>query len=76
MRTITTVVFSRLSQAQHITQVRQAAERGLDRIPRQAAALSLKYVSYDGDRGRATVDPEGRFANPYLDRVLGKVAAA
>jgi L-gulono-1,4-lactone dehydrogenase len=30
----------------------------------------------DFRRVRTDVDPAGRFANPYLDRVLGKVAAA
>jgi L-gulono-1,4-lactone dehydrogenase len=36
-----------------------------------AAALASRYPRFgDAVRLRAEVDPEGRFANPYLDRVL------
>jgi L-gulonolactone oxidase len=37
-----------------------------------AATLRARYPLFDAVRAvRATVDSEGRFANPYLDRVLG-----
>ena len=42
-----------------------------------AERLGSLYPGFsDFCRVRAEVDPEGRFANPYLDRVLGSVTAA
>jgi FAD-linked oxidoreductase len=39
-----------------------------------AATLAPRYPRWDAFRQvRARLDPEGRFTNPYLDRVLGKV---
>ncbi|WP_199440630.1 D-arabinono-1,4-lactone oxidase [Umezawaea beigongshangensis] len=39
-----------------------------------AAVLRERYPHFDDFRRvRAAVDPEGRFTNPYLDRVLGRV---
>jgi FAD-linked oxidoreductase len=39
-----------------------------------AASLAPRYPGWDRFReARRRVDPEGRFANPYLDRVLGPV---
>ncbi|GAB3438303.1 D-arabinono-1,4-lactone oxidase [Actinophytocola sediminis] len=39
-----------------------------------AAALRTRYPRFDDFRAvRARVDPGGTFANPYLERVLGKV---
>ncbi len=40
-----------------------------------AAALRERYPRFDDFRRvRSEVDPEGRFANPYCDRVLGSIA--
>lgn len=40
--------------------------------PLDAAALAPRYPRFaDAVRLRAELDPEGRFANPYTDRVLG-----
>jgi len=40
-----------------------------------AAVLRERYPRFDDFTAlRATVDPTGVFANPYLDRVLGKVS--
>ena len=36
-----------------------------------AAADKARQEEADFQRVRARLDPEGRFANPYLDRVLG-----
>ena len=41
-----------------------------------AATLAPRYERWDDFQAvRATLDPTGRFANPYLDRVLGPVGA-
>ena len=41
----------------------------------RAETLAPRYPRWDEfQRVRARLDPEGRFANPYLDRVLGPVA--
>jgi L-gulono-1,4-lactone dehydrogenase len=40
----------------------------------RAETLAARYPRWDDfQRVRARLDPEGRFANPYLDRVLGPV---
>ncbi|MGH9111340.1 MAG: D-arabinono-1,4-lactone oxidase [Acidimicrobiales bacterium] len=40
----------------------------------RAETLASRYPRWDDfQRVRARLDPEGRFANPYLDRVLGSV---
>jgi L-gulono-1,4-lactone dehydrogenase len=40
----------------------------------RAETLAARYPRWDDfQRVRARLDPEGRFANPYLDRVLGSV---
>jgi L-gulono-1,4-lactone dehydrogenase len=40
-------------------------------------ALAPRYPQWDHFQSvRARLDPEGRFSNPYLDRVLGRVRAA
>jgi len=40
----------------------------------RAETLASRYPRWDDfQRVRARLDPEGRFANPYLDRVLGPV---
>ena len=40
-----------------------------------AATLAPRYPRWDAFQAvRAKLDPEGRFANPYLDRVLGPVS--
>jgi L-gulonolactone oxidase len=42
-----------------------------------AETLAARYPEWDAfQQARERVDPEGRFANPYLDRVLGPVRAA
>jgi FAD-linked oxidoreductase len=42
-----------------------------------AATLAPRYSEWDAFQNvRARLDPEGRFSNPYLDRVLGPVRAA
>ena len=42
-----------------------------------AETLAPRYPQWEAFQAvRARVDPEGRFANPYLDRVLGRVRAA
>jgi L-gulono-1,4-lactone dehydrogenase len=39
---------------------------------RDAAALRELYPRFDDfNRVRAEVDPDGRFVNPYITRVLG-----
>jgi L-gulonolactone oxidase len=39
-----------------------------------AETLAPRYPRWDDfQRVRARLDPEGRFANPYLDRVLGPI---
>lgn len=44
---------------------------------RRAEDLAPRHPDWDRfQRVRGSVDPEGRFANPYLDRVLGPVVAA
>jgi L-gulonolactone oxidase len=41
-----------------------------------AATLAGRYPGWDAFQAvRAKLDPEGRFTNPYLDRVLGPVPA-
>jgi L-gulonolactone oxidase len=41
-----------------------------------AATLASRYPEWDAFLdARARIDPEGRFSNPYLDRVLGPVRA-
>jgi L-gulono-1,4-lactone dehydrogenase len=41
-----------------------------------AATLAGRYPGWDAFQAvRAKLDPEGRFANPYLDRVLGPMSA-
>jgi L-gulonolactone oxidase len=41
-----------------------------------AAELAGLYPRFDDFRAvRARLDPEGAFANPYLERVLGRVGA-
>jgi L-gulonolactone oxidase len=41
-----------------------------------AETLAPRYPGWDDvQRVRARLDPDGRFANPYLDRVLGPVGA-
>jgi L-gulono-1,4-lactone dehydrogenase len=41
-----------------------------------AATLAPRYAHWeDFQRVRARLDPEGRFANPYIDRVLGPAVA-
>jgi L-gulonolactone oxidase len=41
-----------------------------------AATLAPRYPRWDAFQSvRAKLDPEGRFANPYLDRVLGPASA-
>jgi L-gulono-1,4-lactone dehydrogenase len=41
-----------------------------------AATLAPRYPRWDDfQRVRARLDPEGRFANPYIDRVLGPAVA-
>jgi L-gulonolactone oxidase len=42
-----------------------------------AAALAPRYPEWESfQNARARLDPEGRFSNPYLERVLGPVRAA
>ena len=42
-----------------------------------AATLAPRYPRWDEFQAlRARLDPDGRFTSPYLDRVLGPVAAA
>jgi L-gulonolactone oxidase len=42
-----------------------------------AQTLASRYPEWEAfQNARARLDPEGRFANPYLDRVLGPVKAA
>jgi len=42
-----------------------------------AETLAARYPQWDAFQSvRARLDPEGRFSNPYLDRVLGPVRAA
>ena len=42
-----------------------------------AESLASRYPRWeDFQRVRARLDPEGRFANPYIDRVLGPVTTA
>ncbi len=37
-------------------------------------ALAPRYPEWDRfQEARARLDPDGRFSNPYLDRVLGTV---
>jgi len=41
-----------------------------------AATLAPRYPEWDRfQHVRARLDPEGRFANTYLDRVLGPLSA-
>jgi L-gulono-1,4-lactone dehydrogenase len=43
----------------------------------RSETLAPRYPRWDEFHAvRAKVDPEGRFANPYLDRVLGPVTAS
>jgi L-gulono-1,4-lactone dehydrogenase len=43
----------------------------------RSETLAPRYPRWDDfQRVRARVDPEGRFANPYLDRVLGPVVSS
>ena len=42
-----------------------------------AETLAPRYPQWDEfQRVRARLDPDGRFSNPYLDRVLGRIRAA
>lgn len=42
-----------------------------------AATLAPRYPEWDRFRSvRARLDPDGRFRNPYLDRVLGPIASS
>jgi len=42
-----------------------------------AETLAARYPQWDEfQRVRSHLDPEGRFSNPYLDRVLGRIRAA
>jgi FAD-linked oxidoreductase len=42
-----------------------------------AETLAPRYPQWDEfQRARAWLDPDGRFSNPYLDRVLGRIRAA